>query len=167
MAASSKGHTEIVHALLEAGADVNLCTSDSKTALMKASACGNLGIVKLLAQAGADVNSASGYKRDGCTAITIASSCGHVEIVKYLIEAGANVNFEAQKDRNLGMQNYKMALAEASINGHLETAQILINAGANANHIFKDGLSTLMVTVSRGHISCIKFLMNMQKAGYF
>ena len=60
MTASLKGHTEIVKALLDKGADVNAKSKDGVTALMWASQDGHTEIVKaLLIDKGADVNAKS------------------------------------------------------------------------------------------------------------
>ena len=53
MLAGSKGHTDIVAALLAAGADVTLANSNGTTALMMASQNGHNAVVKVLEKAGA------------------------------------------------------------------------------------------------------------------
>jgi ankyrin repeat protein len=82
------GHMGAVQALLKAGADVNLCGSQSTTALMEGSHEGNLDAVKAFIEAGADLektNTETGY-----TALYYAIHGGNVEVLKALLEAGAN-----------------------------------------------------------------------------
>jgi ankyrin repeat protein len=86
MAASYKGHTDIVVLLLaHEGVDVNQGrTDDGQTALMIASMVGHAGIVALLlAHEGVDVN--QGTTADGMTALMIASYHVHADVVALLL----------------------------------------------------------------------------------
>ena len=65
MLASDRGHAEVVHLLLEAGADRNLANDDGDTALMLASKTGRIEVVRLLLDAGADRNKAYHCADDG------------------------------------------------------------------------------------------------------
>ena len=159
--ASSSGHVANTKCLIEAGANVNLTIKDGETALMEASYKGSLDMVTLLVQAGADVNHTCRYNRN---ALFMASSRGRAEIVKYLIASGSKLNCLA--DSTLRYRNKTTALVEALYNRDLETTKVLINSGADVNQVLKDGWSALMIAVSQGHIDCIEFLRDMQKAGY-
>lgn len=53
MAASLGGHSDVVKALLEKGADVNVRSNDGKTALTYAEQSGNTEIIRLLKEAAA------------------------------------------------------------------------------------------------------------------
>lgn len=53
MVAADEGHTDIVHALLANGADVNAKAYDGNTALMLAKQNGHKEIVRILKEAGA------------------------------------------------------------------------------------------------------------------
>ena len=128
---------------------------------MKASSNGCLDIVTLLVQGGAEVNHTDRYNRN---ALFMAASSGHVEIVKYLIAGGAKVNYKA--DSISPYKNKTTMVIEALNNRHLKIVKILIKAGADVNHVLTEGWSPLMVAVSQGHINCIKFLIDMQKAKY-
>jgi len=54
--ASGKGHTDVVLALVSAGADVNLQCNDGDSPLIVASLQGHTDVVHELVSAGADVN---------------------------------------------------------------------------------------------------------------
>jgi len=84
--ASVRGHTDIVYALLEAGAEVEYRLADGQTALMRASDNGHIEIVKALLEAGADVNATT---ERGMTALRLAELRDHEEIVELLKKAGA------------------------------------------------------------------------------
>ncbi|KAK7895869.1 hypothetical protein WMY93_021194 [Mugilogobius chulae] len=87
MLAVSHGSLEMVHALLEQGADVNLQDDEGSTALMCASEHGHIEIVKLLLkQPNCD---ATLTDSDESTALSIALEGGHKEIA-VLLYAHAN-----------------------------------------------------------------------------
>ena len=81
--ACQEGNLEVLHALLEAGADKDLANQDGITALMFASSLGHLKILRLLLGAGADRNLVN---NDGLTAVTLASQEGHVEVMRLLVD---------------------------------------------------------------------------------
>ena len=81
------GHSRIVKALLDGGANPNQAGANDLTALMYAVA-GNL-IVKALLDGGANPNQA---RADGSTALMFATSTGNLLIVKALLDGGANPN---------------------------------------------------------------------------
>jgi hypothetical protein len=84
--ASSRGHTEIVRLLLEAGGDVNVQANDGQTALMRAADYGHVDTVTLLLDSGADVNIRN---ENGITALRFATLKGHTQIIQLLKTAGA------------------------------------------------------------------------------
>lgn len=90
IAAINGGRLEVVHFLIERGADVNAKAGPKAnfgmTALMNAAYWGQVKMVELLLAKGADVN-AKGYK--GETALMIASKGKHQQVVELLKKAGA------------------------------------------------------------------------------
>lgn len=125
--ASWNGHTEIVEALVEAGADVNVKDENGNIALIWASAVGYIEIVKALIEAGADVDA---EYEDGCTALTASAELGNTEVVETLLEAGAYVDVK-NKDGNT-------ALALASVKGHMEIVKALILAGGDCTFVTEE-----------------------------
>lgn len=104
-AARTEGYGDIVKALLDAGADFRIATTDGTTPLMSAAGLGGatftpgrqrgfrMGgaeeVVKLLVEAGADVNAVN---EADFTALHGAAMRGLNEVVQYLVEHGANIN---------------------------------------------------------------------------
>ena len=86
--ASKAGLVDMVHTLIEAGADVNKRLNLCKTALMWAAEQGDERIVTALIKAGANVNAAL---KHGHTAIMWAAERKHEKVVRLLVEAGANL----------------------------------------------------------------------------
>ena len=85
------GQPEVVKALLDAGADVNLPSRESMkvTPLASAAAAKQTEIARLLIARGANVNARAA---GGHIPLHEASANGDVELVKLLIERGADIN---------------------------------------------------------------------------
>ncbi|MGB3296791.1 MAG: ankyrin repeat domain-containing protein, partial [Phormidesmis sp.] len=109
--AAQKGYTDIVQALISAGANVN--TGYDRLPLQVAAEQGHLDVVQRLLNSGADVNS---KEESGQTALMLAASNGHLPIVKILISRGANVNAVCQGET---------ALMLAAQKGHQAVHQFL------------------------------------------
>lgn len=75
--ASFYGLKEVVSALIEAGADINLADNDDSTPLYVASLRGHLEVVRELLRGGASIDQA---QKDGATPLYIASGQGHLEV---------------------------------------------------------------------------------------
>ena len=103
MWAAAEGHTEVVNALLEAGAKPNLQAAVTKltarshadhptggfTALMWAARNGHEDVVKALAKGGADLKAKNG---DGASATMIAIANDRLDIANLLLDLGADPN---------------------------------------------------------------------------
>ncbi|KAJ7178133.1 ankyrin repeat-containing domain protein [Mycena filopes] len=114
-AASSEGHIEVVHLLLNSGAAVNT------TILKDACEHGHIEVARLLLNSGAEVNTQSNTLSPLCT----ASAHGKVEVVRLLLEHGANVNAWGEQ--------CSTALQAASLCGNIEVTRLLLDNGANVN----------------------------------
>ncbi|CAL4066197.1 unnamed protein product, partial [Meganyctiphanes norvegica] len=114
--AAGNNHTQIVRALLEAGADANhsLGHRHGETAIYSASAKGNTQVVQLLIDAGARLNDV--IANCGAGPLHSAAAKGHVMTAVLLIKNGANPN----KDSCIGTP-YTAAISA----GHDELANII------------------------------------------
>lgn len=116
------GHSEVVNALLDRGADVNARSTNSmkNTPLHAAAAGGNIELVRLLLERGADANAS---QEGGWTALHSAAQSGNREMVELLLAHGAHVNSRAE--------NNQAALDLALTRGHQAIARLLEELGAN------------------------------------
>jgi serine/threonine-protein phosphatase 6 regulatory ankyrin repeat subunit B len=118
--AARSGHSEVVQALVEAGANIEhsyLC----ETALATAAAHGRTATVKVLLRSGA---CADPINHRGLSPLMSASQNGVTAIVEALLEYGADVN---------RVLNRRTALMVAKRHGHIDTVQVLLSAGADEN----------------------------------
>ncbi|KAJ6514678.1 hypothetical protein DFH09DRAFT_1049102 [Mycena vulgaris] len=142
--ASLYGGTEIMHLLLENGADV---TTVGGSALRGASQHGRTEIVSLLLESGAEVNAVGG---EYGTALTAACSVGHTEIVRLLLQGGADVN---------AIGSYGSALQFASWQGHAEIVRLLLESGADVNAVGGEYGSALKAVVDNHHPEIVDLLL--------
>ena len=89
MWAVSEPHPEIVHLLLEAGADPHLSTVKGFTPLMFAARNGDIATAEALIAAGVDVNEPSA---DGTHALPFAITSAQDAFARFLLEQGADPN---------------------------------------------------------------------------
>ncbi len=109
--AAGRGHSEIVQALLDAGADPN--KGYARLPLHLASENGHLETVQRLINSGAQIQT---EEEGGQTALMRAAAGGHLPIVQVLVDRGANVNAICQGET---------ALMFASRNGHRQVYEFL------------------------------------------
>lgn len=79
MEAASAGHVDIIHLLINHGADVNALSSTGNSPLMYACAAGHVDAVRELLESGAHVED---HNENGHTPLMEAASAGHVEVAK-------------------------------------------------------------------------------------
>ncbi len=180
MRAARKGNIDIVRALLDQGAIIDLKDRDGWTALMYAIKGRNTEIVELLIKNGADVDT-----RDHIlmTALMRAAYGGHEEIVELLLSYEVDVNAKDKNDDtalmlaaqgdhigiikilyahsadvNAKAEDGMTALMFAAEKGHMDTVQILLNKGADVNMETKDGETAIAKADKRAHTRIIKIL---------
>jgi hypothetical protein len=134
MIASLTGRLEIMSALLDAGATIDLQAPDGMTALLAATAFArqtrDIAGMELLVSRGADPNLAN---KEGNDPLMMSARHGLVEAVIMLLKAGA----DPRRANRYGTT----ALMQAS-RGHLvETARALLRAGANRLQVDERGMN--------------------------
>ncbi len=121
--AAERNDPGMIQLLLEAGADVNLSSTDGMTALMAAARKGAFEPVRLLLEAGAEVRRYAPYEKNGqYSTLMFAAASGGSAMVQMLIDAGADVNFLNEQGRT------PLLIARESENQ--QAIQILLEAGA-------------------------------------
>lgn len=120
--AVNRGHSAVVGALLDAGADIELAAefpADVNTPLTAAAGQGDLAMVQLLLGRGAQLD---GRGRDGRTPLMTAVAGGQRDVAEVLLEEGADL--EAAK------ADGTTALFWAAQGGFGEMVLLLLNRGA-------------------------------------
>jgi ankyrin repeat protein len=126
---------DVVHLLLDRGADVNAKTKHGWTALMSAGMEGQTEVAKALIAKGADVNARTDT---GLTPLMLPARLGYTAFVKELVEHGAEINEQENKDR-------MTPLMLAAMQGNTEVVKFLVGKGADVNLKNKDGETALML----------------------
>ena len=111
--AARMGHEEVVHCLLQAGADKDKTDNDGQTAMHMAARMGHEEVVRCLLQAGADKDKAD---NTGKTAMHLAVMNTSVEVVRCLLQAGA----DKDKADNDGRTAWRLAV----VGGHKQTLRL-------------------------------------------
>ena len=124
--AVSRGHTDAVNVLLDAGVDVNAQITRSQNSILHtASATGDLDLVTLLLSRGAEVSQSADYKSPMYPAV----SRGYTTIVELLIANGATVSAQY--------------LLSAAQNGYADTA-ITLSQHLNLETLEKNEIERLL-----------------------
>jgi ankyrin repeat protein len=131
MAALYRGHHDIVDAVIEAGAEIDV---------FAAAATGRMGDLRRSAT-GATVNS---YSYDGWTPLHLAAFFGNLDAARVLLDAGADVHAVSRN----GLANTPLHAATAG--KHLELALLLIEKGANPRAVDAGGYTPLEIARQNG-----------------
>jgi len=117
--AAVQGRTDIVQALLHAGADADLRFNGEETPLMLAAAQDHIAVVRLLVEARSNIDARCTNDR---TALMLAAANGHEDTVEALIALRADVGARDSKGER--------ALDYAARYGHRPTVAVLLQNGA-------------------------------------
>jgi ankyrin repeat protein len=147
--AVQQDRSDIVQALIAAGAGVNVKNAYGITPLAWALTDGNADIAKQLLKAGAD---AKVPVPEMGTALLAAAHTGDPDLVQALLEAGVNVN---QAEPKTG----QTALMWAAAEGHEAATRVLLAAGADCHVHSAKGDTALFFAVRRGDIGVVDALL--------
>jgi ankyrin repeat protein len=153
MAASSRGHSDLVGALIKRGATVDLKHYSGQTALMFGAHGGDKSTIEALLRAGADVNATVVSPHAGeFTPLTITINTDHsqrFEIVRILLAAKAEVNPKGR----FFVSPLMHALED------LEMVKLLVANGADVNQKNFRGATPLMGAAVGKDAAVVKYLI--------
>ncbi len=146
--ASYRGYTDVVKALLAAGADVNMAGEFYKdSALINAVAGGRLETARALIEAGADVN----HQQTGSISPLIQAVMeNNADMVKLLLENKA--------DPNSSTRDGVAAIIQAAGQNNLEIVKLLVQYGADVNARSMKGYSAMRSAMANGNEEMVKVL---------
>ena len=147
-AAKTQDH-QMVAALVEGGADVDVRQGDGATALHWAAYWDDQVMADLLITAKADVNASNDL---GATALWLASRNRNPTMIATLLDAGANPNAT--------LATGETPLMQASLAGDVASVRALLAHSANVNaHETSRDQTALMWAVSNGHTGVVRALL--------
>ncbi len=127
--AAVSGSPDLVQALVQAGANLEVRDNYGLTPLHGAARYGSPDLVQALVQAGANLEARGG--KYGWTPLHVVAASGSPEKVQALVQAGANL--EARDDE------YGLTPLHVAVSGSPEGVQALLDAGANPGARSKAG----------------------------
>jgi len=147
--ASYKGKTDIVEALLDMGADMNIGDNENSKPMHNAAVGGHIPVLELLLNRGADVN-----ERDNNAVTPLLFACSYRQLAaaRFLLERGADI-----KAVNV---NGWPALLHAVVGGNVELVQLLLDRKADVNQKTTDqGITPLFYAVLLGRDDIFRLLI--------
>ena len=146
MTAARSGSTAVVRRLVAAGADVDAAAGGGQTALMWAAGGGHPGVVTVLAEVGADIDArTSVLTRPGRTIVREARVLSRFEAVN-----PASLPRDGDRDPPRPEGGFT-PLLYAVLAGDAESVGILLAAGAEVDDAGPDGVTALMLALTKRH----------------
>ncbi|CAJ1449817.1 unnamed protein product [Effrenium voratum] len=147
--AAERGHVEVVHCLLDSGADKDRADTRSRhTPMHDAAKNGHHEVVRCLLEAGAEKDKA---RIGGFTPLYVATRDGHTGVVRCLLHASAATD-KADIDG-------RAPLHVAAWQGNLEVLRCLLDSGAEKDKPDKSGRTPLHVAASKDREEAVRSLL--------
>ena len=172
VSAITTGNNELVHLMLQRGANVETRCADQITPLMHAVNHGCLPILELLLRTGAQVDA----KTAGWTALHRAVDMANVPMVKSLLAKGADIEARSPKEylpqwHPPGRHGYNevdvsdtdtgwTALLRAASKGQEAIVRLLVEEGADIEARSSNGSTALMCAAEGTYESVVELLLN-------
>ena len=154
MTAARSGSTAVVRRLIAAGADVDAVAGGGQTALMWAAAGGHPGVVTVLAEVGADIDARTAVlTRPGRTVVREATVLSRFEAVN-----PASLPRDGDRDPPRPEGGFT-PLLYALLAGDAESVGILLAAGAAVDDAGPDGVTALMLALTKRHTAIAQQLL--------
>lgn len=147
-AAAADNIFEVIRYLVNAGANVNACDADGRTALYALAVDGRVDTATLLLNAGAD---ASITDTEGRSPLHAAAWHGHRDFVQLLLDHGVDCDISDKEGRT--------PLHSAAWQGHTNVVTLLIERGVRVNHVCLQGATALCVAAQEGHEGVVRALL--------
>ena len=161
-AACQEGHTEVVRALLSAGAKIDLRRSGGMAPLHVACGRGHTEVVRTMLPARAKVNLQT---EEGASPLHVACQGGYMEVVRALLSAGANVGahpciWHAIKATQKWHAPCYPGGPRHWHKGHTEVVRALLSEGAKVDLLASDGGMPLHIACYCGHKGVVRALLS-------
>jgi len=142
------GNSEVINALLAAGATPGDAVEDGTTALHLCAGSATSEVLDRMAGLGADIHASN---QRGQTALMFAAAQGNTPNLTYLVNAGANINAQT-------LEGYS-PLFFAIKSQDVTTAQMAISLGADVFAAAKDGTTTTQLAVYAKNFAFLTWYM--------
>ena len=178
------GSKDMLHAIIDHGADVDATSKENCIALMIACGKNSVGAIYVLLESGADIN-ITDIDGDTCLMHAVVGNCSK-EVLQAIIDHGADVNATNKENHTALMSACQLSDAcaitvllgsgadpnTADDNGdtclhvgilknlNKEVIQTIIDHGANVDAINKLNVTPLMVASNKGNADAINLLLN-------
>lgn len=146
------GRRDAFTALIDEGADADICSVNGETVLQRATLGNHADIVRLLLDRGVNINAQDNH---GYTAVLVAAIAGANKCLQLLLKAGADISVVDNYGRN--------ALHIAAWNGRKSTVRLLLRKGVDSKALDNWGSCPLCWAVESRHDGVIQILKHAQK----
>jgi len=155
--ALGENRMDVARLLIEAKADVHAVLDRGDTTLMLAASRGQLDLVQTFLNAGVGVNAAN---KGNLTPLMYAAEAGHIDVLNALLAAGADVNALS----SLGTTAAYLAAKD----GHLNAVKALVAANADISiKAARDGTTALTIAEQKGHREVVQYLRSLRRGRPF